>query len=103
MRSLVITPTQREARALRRPAVVCAGANATDAISELQRTQPEAATELYRLLIDSILEHGRSAAYGHAARYLEALDGLTEDPEAYRGTLRRLHGRKAAFWSQVRD
>ncbi|WP_244480148.1 DUF6880 family protein [Methylobacterium sp. Leaf465] len=73
------------------------------AAEALERTQPEAAAELYRLLIDSILEHGRSAAYGHAARYLQALDGLTEDPEAYRGTLRRLHGRKAAFWSQVRD
>ena len=73
------------------------------AAEALERTQPEAAAELYGLLIDSILEHGRSAAYGHAARYLEALDGLTEDPEAYRSTLRRRHGRKAAFWSQVRD
>jgi hypothetical protein len=73
------------------------------AAEALERTQPEAAAELYRLLIDSILEHGRSAAYGHAARYLAALDGLTEDPEAYRASLRRLHGRKAAFWSQVRD
>jgi hypothetical protein len=73
------------------------------AAEALERAQPEAAAELYRLLIDSILEHGRSAAYGHAARYLAALDGLTEDPEAYRASLRRLHGRKAAFWSQVRD
>ncbi|KQP94913.1 hypothetical protein ASF60_01635 [Methylobacterium sp. Leaf113] len=82
------------------------------AAEALERTQPAVASELYRLLIDSILEHGRSAAYGHAARYLTALDSLaaqveegrlTPDPEAYRASLRRLHGRKSAFWAQVRD
>jgi hypothetical protein len=82
------------------------------AAEALEHSQPQAASELYRLLIDDILEQGRSAAYSHAARYLTALGHLADyiapgslepDPEAYREGLRRQHGRKSAFWAQVRD
>ncbi|MCJ2036764.1 DUF6880 family protein [Methylobacterium sp. J-068] len=82
------------------------------AAESLEQGQPLAATELYRILIDDILDRGRSAAYGHAARYLSSLDhlagriepdSLSPDPEQYRQGLRTRHGRKSAFWSQVRD
>ncbi|GJD72015.1 DUF6880 family protein [Methylobacterium goesingense] len=81
------------------------------AAEALEDREPLAATELYRILIDNILEHAYSGAYGHAARYLVTLDDLADaiapgaispDPNHYRDDLRRRHGRKAAFWSQVR-
>lgn len=76
----------------------------------LEQSHPLAATILYRHLLDSILDHGRSNAYGHAARHLVALDHLAPrlepgaiepSPDQYRAALRRDHGRKAAFWAQV--
>ncbi|ACB24663.1 DUF6880 family protein [Methylobacterium radiotolerans] len=78
----------------------------------LAQQHPRAATILYRRLLDSILETGRSAAYPHGARYLAELDALAErlaagdvepDPQAYRAALRQAHGRKHGFWSLVRD
>ncbi|TXM73455.1 hypothetical protein FV218_11315 [Methylobacterium sp. WL69] len=78
----------------------------------LEASEPLAAARLYRLLVDDILERGRSAAYGHGARHLstlEALDArldpgaLVPDHTEYRAGLRKAHGRKAAFWSQVRE
>ena len=82
------------------------------AAEALERTEARAATDLYRLLIDAILERSRTSAYGYAARYLTALGHLaghlepgsiSPDPQEYREGLRRRHGRKAAFWGQVRD
>ena len=78
----------------------------------LAQQHPRAATILYRRLLDSILETGRSAAYPHGARYLAELDALAErlaagdvepNPQAYRAALRQAHGRKHGFWSLVRD
>ncbi|WP_457103875.1 DUF6880 family protein [Methylobacterium sp. P5_C11] len=82
------------------------------AAEALSQDHPVAATILYRRLLDDILESGRSAAYPHGARYLAELDGLagrlaagdvTPDPQTYRHDLRRMHGRKHAFWGSVRD
>jgi hypothetical protein len=82
------------------------------AAQALEAGEPLAAARLYRLLVDDILERGRSAAYGHGARHLATLDALAPrldpgalvpDHAAYRAGLRKAHGRKAAFWSQVRD
>ncbi|MCJ2080243.1 DUF6880 family protein [Methylobacterium sp. J-090] len=82
------------------------------AAEALEASEPLAAARLYRLLVDDILERGRSAAYGHGARHLAALEALdarldpgalVPDHAAYRAGLRRTHGRKAVFWSQVRD
>ncbi|KAA0125806.1 hypothetical protein CIW48_01515 [Methylobacterium sp. P1-11] len=78
----------------------------------LAQDHPRAATILYRCLLDTILENGRSAAYSHGARYLTELEALagrlvpgdvTPDPETYQKALRAAHGRKHAFWSLVRD
>nr|WP_210281177.1 DUF6880 family protein [Methylobacterium fujisawaense] len=82
------------------------------AAEALALAHPRAATILYRRLLDSILEGGRSAAYPHGARYLAELDALAgrlaagdaePDPKAYRAALRQAHGRKHGFWSLVRD
>ena len=76
----------------------------------LEPDHPAAATLLLRRMIDDILREGRSSAYPHAARYLQALDdmaprlpaGAAEPaPDAYRAGLRRVHGRKYGFWSLV--
>lgn len=80
------------------------------AAEALEQAHPVEASRLYRLLLDDILGNGRSSAYGHGARHLASLDALTgriqagaldPDPEAYRDSLRRVHGRKQAFWTQV--
>jgi hypothetical protein len=82
------------------------------AAEALEHKHPAAATALYRALIDDILARARSAAYGHAARYLARLDALADrvEPElglvdhaTYRAALKQAHGRKAAFWSLVGD
>ena len=82
------------------------------AAEALEHKHPAAATALYRALIDDILARARSAAYGHAARYLARLDALTDrvgpelglvDHATYRAALKQAHGRKAAFWSLVSD
>jgi hypothetical protein len=66
---------------------------------------------LYRALIDDILARARSAAYGHAARYLARLDALAGciermppdslDHAAYKTELKHAHGRKIGFWGLV--
>ncbi len=65
---------------------------------------------LYRALLDDILARARSPAYGHGAHYLARLaalapDGLgglgMPDHDAYHANLRKVHGRKAAFWGFV--
>ena len=68
-----------------------------------------AATVLYRALVDSVLDHASSRAYGHAARHLRILDKLAEDvkdwsgvtPHAeYQASLRTQHKLKSTFWSR---
>jgi hypothetical protein len=69
-----------------------------------------AQTCLYRALLDSILERGRSKTYHHGARYLEKLDALAgqvarwdpiEPHELYRERLFEQHRRKRSFWGRV--
>ena len=75
---------------------------------------PLAATILYRALLDEILASGRSAAYGHGARYLARLDEMAgkfddvpdlviDTPSAYRARLLKSHARKSGFWALVRQ
>jgi Family of unknown function (DUF6880) len=82
------------------------------AAEALEQAHPIAATILYRSLLDSILDSGRSQAYGHAARYFEALavlasriasDDVIASHTAYTAELRKKHGRKSGFWFRLRD
>lgn len=77
------------------------------AADALAPDHPLAASLLYRLLIDDILERARANAYGHAARDLAKLAALadeiepgrlTPDHAAYVAGLRKSHGRKYGFW-----
>lgn len=78
------------------------------AAEAMEESDPEAATVLYRALIEDVLTRARSRAYGHAARYFTKLEALAERIEAssdladharYKDTLKKAHGRKSAFWS----
>ncbi|MDV2984104.1 UNVERIFIED_CONTAM: hypothetical protein Q9R58_07295 [Methylobacteriaceae bacterium AG10] len=80
------------------------------AAEALEPDHPLAASILYRALIDDILERGRSPAYGHGARHLTRLGKLARDlgpgdltpnHADYVARLRKAHGRKSGFWSQV--
>ncbi len=79
------------------------------AAEALEPDHPIAATILYRVLLDDILDRARSPAYGHAARYLQKLDMLAvegcaspvEAHQSYRAGLLKKHGRKTGFWSLV--
>lgn len=80
------------------------------AADALAPDHPLAASLLYRVLIDDILERARSNAYGHAARDLAKLatlaaeiepGSLTPDHAAYLAGLRKAHGRKYGFWQLV--
>lgn len=80
------------------------------AAEALEPDHPLAASILYRALIDDILERGRAPAYGHGARHLARLGELSRElapgdlspsHEAYAAGLRKAHGRKSGFWSQV--
>ena len=64
-----------------------------------------------RATIDFALTRARSSRYKHAARHLtacaklaSAIDdfGIVESHEVYEARLRQEHGRKSAFWGQVR-
>jgi hypothetical protein len=80
----------------------------------LRDAQPLAATILYRALVENMLTKGRSAAYGHGARYVKILDELAPQldggalqatgrlsPKDWLALLRKTHGRKASFWAGV--
>ncbi len=78
------------------------------AADALAPDHPLAASLLYRVLIDDILERARSNAYGHAARDLAKLKALADEMEpgslepdhaSYVAGLRRAHGRKYGFWA----
>ncbi|CAO4177739.1 DUF6880 family protein [Methylorubrum populi] len=80
------------------------------AAEALEPDHPLAASLLYRALIGDILERARSPAYGHGARHLTRLGelarelrpgDLTPNHEDYVAALRKAHGRKSGFWSQV--
>ena len=69
------------------------------------------ATACYRALLLGILTRAYAKAYGHGARYLAKLRQLaTEVPdphplerhESFEAALKAKHGRKVAFWNQVK-
>ncbi len=81
------------------------------AADALQDRHPLAATLLRRAMIDFTLGAARSSRYKHAARHLLdcasmasriAEPGTVPDHAAYERALRAEHGRKAAFWQEVR-
>ena len=81
------------------------------AAEALEEAHPLAASLLYRCMIDDMLTRGRAGAYAHGARHLARLDTLADriepgllDPDhaGYRAGLRKAHGRKTAFWGQVK-
>lgn len=66
------------------------------------------ATAIYRALLLNILERANTRAYGHAARYLERLQQMSDidlapllSHEDFVAQLKSKHGRKTAFWSLV--
>jgi hypothetical protein len=68
-----------------------------------------AATLIYLALLDSILKRGQPSIYRHAVRHLRKLDkpsaavtdwGDIETHASYMAELRRVYGRKSAFWSR---
>ena len=68
-----------------------------------------AATAIYRALLDSILQRGKSKAYHYGVEYLKTLDELAssipdwrglDDHDAYFEQLHKKHGRKYSFWSR---
>lgn len=74
--------------------------------------QPLAATVIYRALLDSILARAQTRTYGHGARYLRRLDGLSLSVADWKGvsphteyvaSLRQRHARKTSFWKLVPD
>lgn len=80
----------------------------------LEHDHPLAATILYRALLDSILDHARSKAYGHGAKYLGKLAALARETDAmrpgtmtdhatYLANLKKTHPRKSGFWAHVGD
>jgi hypothetical protein len=86
----------------------------SDVAEALENEHPQAATILYRALLDDILARARSSAYGHGARHLARLRALDKRLEpavlerlslsnhaTYELGLQKDHGRKSAFWSKV--
>ncbi len=66
-----------------------------------------AATIVYRALLGSVLERGKTAAYHHGARYLMRLEAVApavndwkdfSDHPTYVAGVRETHGRKRRFW-----
>lgn len=83
----------------------------TPAAEALASKYPLAATLVLRSMIDFSLVQARTSRYGHAARHLRTCGDLAqiisefgtfETHNAYVGSLRKEHGRKAGFWSQVK-
>ena len=82
------------------------------AAEALAADHADAATILYRALLDDILRRAKPSAYTHAAEYLARLDALAPrlgtdadivDHATYRTALTKAHARKAAFWARVRE
>lgn len=81
------------------------------AADALAAKHPLAATLVLRAMIDFCLTNSRSSRYKHAARHLLDCSSLSkriedfgafEPHDAYEARLRREHGRKQSFWSQIR-
>ncbi len=77
-----------------------------------EREQWLASSVIYRALLVSILEHKRSSAYGHAARYLRKLRRWAPKISTWQGLLNQVafeeglrakHGLKRKFWGMVSE
>jgi len=71
-----------------------------------------ATSMIYRCLLTTILENGRTKAYAHGVRYLKKLDFLAPAikdwrdfaiHEAFKELLYQGHGRKRSFWSKYEE
>jgi hypothetical protein len=80
------------------------------AAEALEEKFPEAASLLYRRLIESVLERGSSKQYQYAARDLLScvrlaphlpVPGSIENHAAFVARLRKAHGRKYGFWGLI--
>ncbi len=75
-----------------------------EAAHYLAAEYPASATQLYRLMVISILDRASANQYGYAVRYLKEAENLssdagrTEGHDAFILHLRRDHGRKWKFW-----
>lgn len=78
---------------------------------ELAPSAPDAATRLYRKMVEAVLERGSSKYYIYAAKDLRAAKAtwgaVVKAPqdlpshEGFLGALRTRHGRKYSFWKQI--
>ena len=80
------------------------------AAEALEEKFPEAASLLYRRLIESVLERGSSKQYQYAARDLLSCarlaphlpaPGSIESHAAFVARLQKAHGRKYGFWGLI--
>jgi len=80
------------------------------AAEALEEKFPEAASLLYRHMIESVLDRGSSKQYQYAARDLLSctrlarhlpLPGSIENHAEFVGRLRKAHGRKYGFWGLI--
>jgi thioesterase domain-containing protein len=80
------------------------------AAEALEEKYPDAATLLYRHLVDSVLDRASTRQYPYAARDLVSAtsvagrlppDAQIESGPAYLAKLRRQHGRKHGFWALI--
>lgn len=76
----------------------------------LEADHPEAATAVFRALLESILDRAQTKTYRHGARYWHRLDDLArrvadwtslEPHESYRTSMEARHARKSSFWRAV--
>jgi hypothetical protein len=80
------------------------------AAQALEEKYPEAATLLYRRLVESVLDRASSKQYPYAARDLVSATRVTarlpagaaiESDTTYLARLRKQHGRKYGFWALI--
>jgi hypothetical protein len=82
------------------------------AADALEEKYPDAATRLYRRMVESVLDRGASKQYPYAARDLLSCSRLAdrlgaepgiEDHAGFMTRLNKQHGRKHGFWGLIRD
>ncbi len=82
------------------------------AAEHLSEKYPDAATQIYRRKVESVLRRGASKYYHHAARDLGYCAYLAKriaptsdfpDHDTYVSGLREKHGRKQSFWVKVKE
>lgn len=80
------------------------------AAEALEEKFPEAATLLYRRMVESVLDRGSSKQYPYAARDLQSCGrlmprlpapGSIETHASFVARLQKVHGRKYGFWGLI--